>query len=51
MGITRDFLDSNGNVTVGDIGLEILDQVAGSVWEFLPERSDETTVPGHPSTI
>ena len=43
VGITRDFLDSDGNLTVGDIGLELLDQSVGIEWEFLLEQSNELT--------
>ena len=43
VGMTRDFLDSDGNVAVGDVGLELLDQSVGVEWEFLPEDSDELT--------
>lgn len=43
LGITRDFLDSDKKVKVGDIGLELLDKSTRVDWEFLRGHSAELT--------
>ncbi|MBA3274679.1 MAG: hypothetical protein H0T72_02715 [Chloroflexia bacterium] len=37
--ITRDFLAANDCVTIGDIGLGLLDEAASVEWEFLVETT------------
>ena len=39
IGLTRDFLNADGEIGFGEIGLELLDQTPDVVWEFLPETS------------
>lgn len=39
VGVTRDFLNPDGTVGFGEIGLELLDEAPGVSWEFLPEAS------------
>ena len=41
VGLTRDFLRSDGTVGWGDIGLDVLDGAPGVEWEFLPEGGRE----------
>ena len=41
VGVTRDFLDAEGNLGFGDIGLGILDDAEGVAWEFLKDDSRE----------
>lgn len=36
IGVTRDFLKADGTLGFGDIGLDLLDNVPGVSWEFLP---------------
>ena len=40
VGLTRDFLQPDGTLGFGDIGLNLLEGT-GIVWDFLPERTDE----------
>ncbi len=39
VGLTRDFLKSDGTLGFGDIGLELLDSAPGVAWEFLAENT------------
>ena len=39
IGLTRDFLNPQGKIGFGDIGLELLDQAEGVEWEFLSENT------------
>ena len=41
VGLTRDFLKPDGALSMGDIGLELLDEAAGVERVFLPENVDE----------
>ena len=41
VGVTRDFLRSDGTLGFGDIGLARLDEAPGVEWEFLPENVTE----------
>ena len=41
VGLTRDFLNQDGNLSYGDIGLGLLDQAPDVEWEFLPENTTE----------
>ncbi len=41
VGVTGDFLNPDGSLTVGDIGLGMLDEAEGVEWEFIPERDAE----------
>ena len=41
IGLTRDFLNADGTVGFGDIGLGLLDGVPGVTWEFLAENTRE----------
>ena len=41
VGVTRDFLKPDGTLGFGDIGLGLLEAVAGVAWEFLAEDSRE----------
>ena len=41
VGLTRDFLNQDGNLSYGDIGLGLLDQAPDVEWEFLPENTLE----------
>jgi phosphoglycerate dehydrogenase-like enzyme len=43
VGVTRDFLNPDGQIAFGDIGLAELDKAAGLAWEFLPENVAELT--------
>ncbi|MBA2520109.1 MAG: dehydrogenase [Chloroflexia bacterium] len=43
VGLTRDFLKSDGTVGLGDIRLDLLDAAPGVAWEFLPDRAPELT--------
>jgi D-3-phosphoglycerate dehydrogenase len=43
IGITRDFLNPQGQIAFGDIGLARLDTAPGVAWEFLPENVAELT--------
>ena len=43
IGVTGDFLKSDGSLGFGDIGLELLDQTAGIEWEFMSASSGELT--------
>ncbi|HET7094789.1 MAG TPA: NAD(P)-dependent oxidoreductase, partial [Thermomicrobiales bacterium] len=38
IGLTRDFLDDNGKIRFGAIGLELLDEAPGVEWGYLPEN-------------
>ncbi|HEV3120869.1 MAG TPA: NAD(P)-dependent oxidoreductase [Isosphaeraceae bacterium] len=40
VGLSRDFLKPDGTLGFGQIGLELLEQVPGISWEFLPEKTD-----------
>jgi phosphoglycerate dehydrogenase-like enzyme len=46
VGVTRDFLNPDGQIGFGDIGLSRLDDVPGISWEFLPENCTALT-PAH----
>jgi D-3-phosphoglycerate dehydrogenase len=48
VGVTRDFLQPDGTVAFGDIGLGKLDDAPGVQWEFLKENVTELT-PHHAS--
>jgi D-3-phosphoglycerate dehydrogenase len=37
--LTRDFLNADGSIGFGDIGLDLLDQAPNIRWEFLPESA------------
>ncbi|MCA9181633.1 MAG: hypothetical protein KDA51_09270, partial [Planctomycetales bacterium] len=39
VGLTRDFLNPDGSLGFGDIGLDWLDGTDGVEWEFLPNCS------------
>ncbi|CAA9478629.1 MAG: D-3-phosphoglycerate dehydrogenase [uncultured Rubrobacteraceae bacterium] len=41
VGLTRDFLRTDGTIGWGDIGLGMLDEAPGVEWEFLPEGGGE----------
>ena len=41
VGVTRDFLGTDGRVAFGDIGLSLLDRQQGLSWEFLAEDTRE----------
>ena len=41
VGLTRDFLRTDGTLGYGDIGLGTLDGLPGVTWEFLPEDARE----------
>jgi phosphoglycerate dehydrogenase-like enzyme len=41
IGVTRDFLNADGALVFGDIGLSILESVPGMVVEFLPDYGGE----------
>ncbi len=41
VGITRDFLSPEGELTVGDIGLDVLDRATGLKYDFLAEDTRE----------
>ena len=41
VGLTRDFLKPDGALSMGDIGLDLLDEAAGVERVFLPENVDE----------
>jgi D-3-phosphoglycerate dehydrogenase len=41
VGVTRDFLNPEGRVGFGDIGLGLLDNAPGVSWEFLPQNTEE----------
>ncbi len=41
VGLTRDFLKSDGGLGFGDVGLGLLDEAPGVAWEFLDERTRE----------
>jgi len=43
IGITRDFLNQQGQIAFGDIGLSQLDAASGVAWEFLPDHVNEVT--------
>ncbi|HEU5430343.1 MAG TPA: NAD(P)-dependent oxidoreductase, partial [Thermomicrobiales bacterium] len=47
IGLTRDFLDESGKIRFGAIGLELLDEAPGVVWDYLPENERELS----PATI
>ena len=38
VGLTRDFLNPDGSIGFGDIGLDVLESAEGINWEFLPHR-------------
>lgn len=53
VGVSRDFLDADGNNVWGDIGLDALD-AAGIAWEYLEENTAELTpgqIEGRPGVI
>lgn len=39
IGLTRDFLNPEGKISFGDIGLDLLDDAPDVEWEFLPENT------------
>jgi D-3-phosphoglycerate dehydrogenase len=41
VGLTRDFLNPDGRLGYGDIGLSLLDEVPGIEWEFLAQDTSE----------
>jgi len=41
VGVTRDFLNSDGQMALGDIGLSLFDQSPGIRWEFLQDHAAE----------
>ena len=41
VGVTRDFLDRDGRVSLGDVGLGLLDEAPGVEWEFLADDAPE----------
>ena len=41
VGITRDALNADGELRLGEIGLSMFDDVEGVEWEFLPEDAPE----------
>lgn len=41
LGLTRDFLNEEGKIGWGDIGLSMLDAHPGIAWEFLPDYGSE----------
>lgn len=41
VGLTRDFLNPDGSLGFGDIGLDLLDGTDGVEWEFLPHSAPE----------
>src|SRR6267378_3743571 len=41
VGVTRDFLKSDGTIGFGDIGLDLLDAAPRVEWEFLAEDTRE----------
>ncbi len=41
VGLTRDFLQADGSLGYGDIGLSLLDQAPHVTWEFMPNSSAE----------
>ena len=41
VGITRDFLNSDGRLSFGDIGLSLLNAAPGVRWEYLAESAPE----------
>ena len=41
VGLTRDFLNPQGQIAFGDIGLSRLDEAPALEWEFLPDYSSE----------
>lgn len=41
IGLTRDFLNPDGTLGFGDIGLSVLDEADGVSWEFMPASSAE----------
>lgn len=41
VGVTRDFLNPEGKLGFGDIGLSLLDDAPGVAWEFLPANESE----------
>ena len=41
VGVTRDFLDPDGRMSLGDVGLRLLDDAPGVEWEFLAEDTRE----------
>lgn len=43
VGLTRDFLNSDGSLGFGEIGLDLLDRADGVEWEFLLKSSQELT--------
>ncbi|MGH3145014.1 MAG: hypothetical protein ACRDTR_04345 [Rubrobacter sp.] len=43
VGLTRDFLRSDGTIGWGDISLDTLDGAPDVEWEFLAEDSEELT--------
>jgi len=43
VGLTRDIRRADGGLTLGDIGLTLLDEAAGIEWDFLAEDAEELT--------
>jgi phosphoglycerate dehydrogenase-like enzyme len=43
VGVTRDFLNPQGHIAFGDIGLSLLDAAPGLEWDFLTENVPELT--------
>lgn len=43
VGVTRDFLKTDGTLGFGDIGLSLLDDAPGVTWEFMQSSSGELT--------
>ena len=41
VGLTRDFLATDGTAAMGDIGLDLLEAAPGVTWEFLAENTPE----------
>jgi D-3-phosphoglycerate dehydrogenase len=41
VGVTRDFLDKDGRLSLGDIGLGLLDEAPDVQWDFLAEDAPE----------
>lgn len=39
IGLTRDFLNPQGKISFGDIGLDLLDEAPDVEWEFLPDNT------------
>ncbi|GAA5059886.1 D-3-phosphoglycerate dehydrogenase [Thermocatellispora tengchongensis] len=46
VGLTRDFLNAEGRIGWGDIGLAALDEAEGVEWDFLPDAGTGEIPPG-----